>query len=392
MHYNFDEIIDRSQNFSVKYDERWKKFGTQDVIPLWLADMDFKTAQPIINALITRAAQGIFGYVSKPASYLEAYSQWQSRRHGWDVSPDLMSFCPGVVPALAALIQQFSEPGDEIMIQTPGYPEFDEVIRAWGRKTLAVPLAEDRGRYTVDFGKMAETLKRRPSFFILCSPHNPVGRVWTSEELTEMLRFCLEAGVLLISDEIHSDLVFKGYRHIPTASLSPEAAEITITCLSTTKTFNLAGLQASTTVFPNYKYKERFDYWWRNMDIHRNNCFSLVAMEAALRHGEEWLTQLLSYLEGNLDFIRDYCAKNILQIKPNRPEGTYLVWLDCRALGLNDTKLSQFMVKKAGLGLNNGLAFGLGGEGFMRLNAACPRSLLAQALAQLKAAVAELPS
>ena len=387
MQYAFDQVIDRSDNYASKYDERTKKFGTQDVLPLWVADMDFKTAQPIIDALSNRAQQGIFGYTSRPDSYFEAVCDWQLRRNGWKIDRSLVSFSTGVVPALSAIVHQFSNPGDKILIQTPVYPEFEDSIRAWNRELLVSSLVEKGGVYTVDFEEFEQALRQRPKFFILCSPHNPVGRVWTREELLQMCQLCVKHGVRIVSDEIHSDLLLWGNKHIPTATLSQEIAASTITCISGTKTFNLAGLQASTTVFPNAADKELFDKFWRNLDILRNNCFSLVAMEAAFRHGEEWLTQLLTYLEGNIRFIHDTCAQHIPTIKPNIPESTYLIWLDCRSLGMSDAALAEFMVKKAQLGMNSGASFGKGGEGYMRLNAACPRSVLEQAMEQLTAAV-----
>jgi cystathionine beta-lyase len=387
MLYDFDKVIDRSNNYASKYDERTKKFGTQDVLPLWVADMDFKTAQPIIDALVDRAHQGIFGYTSRPDSYFDAICDWQQRRHGWRINKSWVSFSTGVVPTLSAIVHQFSEPGDKILIQTPVYPEFEDSIRAWNRELLVSPLLEKGGVYTVDFDQFEQALRQQPKCFILCSPHNPVGRVWTREELLQMCRLCVKYGVRIVSDEIHSDLVMWGNKHIPTATLSDEIAAATIACISGTKTFNLAGLQASTTVVANAKDKDHFDKFWKNLAIHRNNCFSLVAMEAAFRHGEEWLTQLLAYLEGNIRFVHDTCAQQIPAIKPNIPESTYLIWLDCRGLGMSDAELADFMIKKARLGMNSGASFGKGGEGYMRLNAACPRSVLAQALTQLRTAV-----
>lgn len=387
MQYDFDQIIDRSNNYAAKYDERINKFGTADVMPLWVADMDFKIAQPIIDALVDRAQQGIFGYTHRPGSYFEAICDWQERRNGWRIDRSLVSFSLGVVPAISAVIHQFTQEGDKVLIQTPVYPEFEDSIRAWNRELLVNQLLEKDGVYSVDFERFEEALRQRPKLFILCSPHNPVGRVWTREELLQMCGLCVKYGVRILSDEIHSDLLLWGNRHIPTATLSDEIAAAAITCISGTKTFNLAGLQASTNVFANAADKEHYDDFWKKLDIHRNNCFSLVAMEAAFRHGEEWLTQLLAYLEGNVRFVHDACKREIPGIKANLPESTYLVWLDCRELGLNDAELADFMVKKARLGMNSGISFGKGGEGYMRLNAACPRSMLKQAVEQLRAAV-----
>ena len=389
MKYNFDEIIDRGGNRSAKYDERAKKFGTADVIPLWVADMDFRTAQPIIDACVSKAEEGIWGYTSRPDSYFQAVQQWEQRRKGWTPDVSLMSWSLGVVPALSSIVRLFSGDGDKILIQTPVYSEFYDVAEAWGREVVENPLVETDGKWSIDFDDFAEKVKQC-RIFLLCNPQNPVGRVWKPEELRKMAELCVESGTLLVSDEIHSDLIFHGKRHTPTASLSPEIAANTITCVSATKTFNLAGLQASTTIFPNKDMKRAFEEFWGRMDIRRNNAFSCVAMEAAYREGEEWLDQLLPYISGNFDYICDFCAKNIPQIKPNRPDATYLMWLDCRALSMTNEELRDFFIHKAQLGLNEGYTFGHSLAGFMRLNAACPRSTLEKAMRQLKAAVDSL--
>lgn len=389
MKYNFDEIIDRGGNRSAKYDERAKKFGTADVIPLWVADMDFRTAQPIIDACVSKAEEGIWGYTSRPDSYFQAVQQWEQRRKGWTPDISLMSWSLGVVPALSSIVRLFSGDGDKILIQTPVYSEFYDVAEAWGREVVENPLVETDGKWSIDFDDFAEKVKQC-RIFLLCNPQNPVGRVWEPEELRKMAELCVESGTLLVSDEIHSDLIFHGKRHTPTASLSPEIAANTITCVSATKTFNLAGLQASTTIFPNKDMKRAFEEFWGRMDIRRNNAFSCVAMEAAYREGEEWLDQLLPYISGNFDYICDFCVKNIPQIKPNRPDATYLMWLDCRALSMTNEELRDFFIHKAQLGLNEGYTFGHSLAGFMRLNAACPRSTLEKAMRQLKAAVDSL--
>lgn len=390
MQYDFDMIMDRSDNNSAKYDERLKKFGTADVLPLWVADMDFKTAQPIIDALEKKARQGIFGYTSRPSSYYEALAGWQQRRNGVSLDTNLLSFSPGVVPTLSAIVHQFSEPGDMVLIQSPVYQEFEDAVNAWDRKVLNCQLVEKDGEYTIDFNAFEAALKKGPRLFILCHPHNPVGRVWKNEELTRMAELCIRYGVLMVSDEIHSDLMLWGNKHRPLASFSKEIAAKTITCLSATKTFNLAGLQASAVLFPDTGMKDHFEKFWRNLDIMRNNSFSVVAMEAAWSHGDEWLDQLLPYLEGNMLFVRDFCKERIAGVKANLPQCTYLIWLDCRGLGMADAELERFMVKKAGLGMNLGSTFGPGGEGHMRLNAACPRSVLQQAMENLEKAVATL--
>ena len=386
MKYNFDEVIDRNKNRSAKYDEREKKFGSSQVIPLWIADMGFRTAEPVIEAARRKADEGIWGYTSRPDSYYDAVCGWQRRRNGWEIDRSLLSFALGVVPAMSSMVNIFTEPEDKVLIQTPVYSEFYDVTESWGRQVVESPLVEKDWAWSidwVDFEKKAGEAK----LFFLCSPHNPLGIVWTREDLVRMCEICMEKGVLIVSDEIHSDLIFHGKKHIPTASLSAEIGAHVITCMSATKTFNLAGLQAASILFPNKELKAKYDKFWFNLDIHRNNAFSSVIMEAAYNEGEEWLEQLLAYLSENFDFIRDYCREHIPQIKPNVPDATYLVWLDCRDLGMSNEELRAFMIEKAGLGLNEGWSFGRSLSGYMRLNAACPRSVLKKALDQLAAAV-----
>ena len=389
MKYDFDAIVDRSENRSAKYDERIKKFGTSDVIPLWIADMDFRTAQPIIDALKARADQGLWGYTARPESYFQAVADWQRRRNGWTIDTSLMSYCLGVVQSIAAAVRLFTPEGGSVLIQTPVYSEFYDMTEAAGRKVVECPFREQEGRWTMDWGEFEEKL-RRCDMFLLCNPHNPLGIVWTAEELRRMAELCMKYHVVMFSDEIHSDLIFHGKKHTPVAALSPEIARYVITGISGTKTFNLAGLQASTVVFPDRHKKWVFDNFWRSMDIHRNNAFSLTAMETAFREGEEWLDQLLPYLSANFDYVVDYCKTRIPQIKTYAPDATYLMWLDCRGLGLDDQELRTFMIEKAGLGLNEGYYFGRSLSGFMRLNAACPRATLEKAMGQLEQAVRAL--
>lgn len=387
MKYNFDEPIDRSNNFSAKYDEIGKKFGKKDLIPMWIADMDLKTAQPIVDAIAKRNEQGIFGYTTRPDSYFEAVCQWQKEHNGYEFDQSLAAFAVGVVPAICTVIREFTEPGQEVMFFSPVYSEFYDSVEKWGRKVLAVSLKETDGYYEIDYETFEEAAKRRPAFMIMCNPHNPVGRSWTREELKTVGNICLKYHIPIISDEIHSDLILYGNRHTVMAGISKELADITITCTSATKTFNLAGLQAATIFFPNHEMKNKYEKFWFSLDVHRNNCFSLVAVEAAFRCGGEWLTQLLEYIEGNIDFAAEYLKANIPEIHFRKPECTYMIWLDCRDLGLKGDELPKFIVEKAGLALNDGRSFGTEGEGFMRMNIACPRSTLVKALEQLKAAV-----
>ena len=386
MTYHFDQVVNRENTYAAKYDERMKNFGREDVIPLWIADMDFVTAQPIVDALTRRAKEGIWGYTSRPDSYFEAICDWQERRNGWRPDPACCSYALGVIPAIGSMIQYMTKPGDKVLIQSPVYGDFYDITRDNNREIVECPFREEGDSWVMDFTLFEEKVKDC-AMFLLCNPHNPLGRVWTRQELESMVEICRRHNVIIISDEIHSDLVF-GKGHIPTASLSPEAAAYVITCISGTKTFNMAGLQASTTVFPTVEQKQAFDRFWRNLEIHRNNAFSLIAMETAFREGEEWLEQLKEYLMGNFHFVKDYIDANIPGIKTSIPEATYLMWLDCRGLGMSQEDLVSFMINEAGLGLSNGRGFGL--DGFMRLNAACARSVLEQAMKQLEDAVKSL--
>ncbi|MGP1455847.1 MAG: MalY/PatB family protein [Treponema sp.] len=390
MKYDFDEIIDHAANFSAKVEEAYLHYGTNEVIPLWIADMDFKTAQPIIDAIIDRAHQGIFGYTFRPDEYFNAIADWQNRRNNYSPDTALMAFAPGVVPAMRLLLQLFSTEQNRMMITTPVYHPFTNIVLNTNRTLVNVPLVTENGVYKMNFQAIEAEFKKGITFFIFCNPHNPVGRVWTKKELETLTSLCVKYKVKIISDEIHSDLIFSGYRHIPTASISKKVEKITYTLIAPSKTFNLAGLQAATIIFPNAEEKKQYVAHIKAMDIARNNCFSLVATIAAYRKGEEWLNQVIEYIHGNMEFISEYCKNNIPLLKPNRPEATYLCWIDARALQMNDDELKRFMVEKAGLALGSGRAFGEGGSGFVRLNAATSRQVIEKALMQLTAAINNL--
>lgn len=391
MMYDFDKIIDRKNNHSTKYNELMQKFGVDDIIPLWIADMDFATAEPVVRALKEKADHGIFGYVYRPDEYFDSFIRWQKRRYGWEVKKELLSFSIGIVPALGALIRQFSEKGDKILIQTPVYSEFYDINHDNERTVIENRFIERDGVYTPDFKDLEEKLKEKPKLLIFCNPQNPIGHVWSYEELKTIGDLCVKYNVPVISDEIHSDLTLWNNRHIPMASVSEEIRKNTITCTSTGKAFNVAGLQCATIVFNSLEEKKKFDRFWKDLEIHRNSPFNLVATMAAYTdEGEEYLIQLKKYLEDNIMFVHNYLKENIPQIKSNIPQATYLVWLDCRDLKLSQPDLEEFMLKKAKLGLNPGRVFQKGLEGFMRLNTACPRSVLEKAMKQLKEAVDNL--
>ncbi|MEA4966146.1 MAG: MalY/PatB family protein [Oscillospiraceae bacterium] len=390
MIYNFDEIIDRNGTDSLKYDERDKAFGDGSVLPLWVADMDFRAAKPIQDACRARAEHGIFGYVAKSESFFDAARAFALRRHGWEIEPGTIAIAPGVVPSLSELVREFTAPGDRVLIQTPVYPEFYDVIECWeGREVLESPLiCNEDGSYDMDFADFEEKLRQGPKLFLLCNPQNPVGRIWRREELERLCSLCVRYGVPVVSDEIHGDLELFGKQYVPVGTLSEAIRANTIVCFSATKTFNLAGLQTNCTVFQRKDWQKRFERSWKNYEIHRNNCFGMAAMRAAWQEGDEWLTQLCAYLSDNVTFVHDYLEANIPQIHMHLPEATYLCWLDCRELGLTGDALGRFFVEKAHVGLSDGRGFQRGLEGYLRLNAACPRSVLQTALEQIKAAIA----
>ena len=391
MKFDFDKVVDRHGTKCLKYDFAKERGRSDDMLPLWVADMDFRLPDEILDEFHKRIDHGIFGYTDPLDEYFAAMNHWFSTRYGYTIEPEWVTLGAGIVYALGTSVRAFTEEGDAMMVMQPVYYPFREVIEDNGRIFVNNQLHYEDGKYTIDFEDFEKQVKDPAvKLFILCNPHNPLGRVWSQDELSKMLTLCFENDVQVVSDEIHSDLIFHGKKHIPAAIVVPEAADKVITCISVTKTFNLAGLQASTTVFPNLEMKKKFDGYWGGMDIHRNNAFSSVAMEAALNEGEEWLEQLLAYISGNLDYICDYFEKKIPLIKANMPDATYLVWLDCRALHMDNEELKDFMIHKAGLGLNDGSSFTRTMNGFMRLNAACPRAVLEKALKQLEDAVNSL--
>ena len=386
--YDFDKVIDRSKNYSSKWDELGKMYGRDDLLPLWVADMDFMSPKPVIEAIEARAKQGIYGYTSKPESYFESVARWMKKRHDWDVKTDWMIFSPGVVPALSFIVNALTHPGDKILVQSPVYYPFFKVIENNGRRVVNNPLLFNDGRYTMDFDDLEEKVKDpQVKLLFLCSPHNPVGRVWTEEELKKLGRICIDNNILIISDEIHQDILYPGVKHTPFASISEEFALNSITCTAPSKTFNLAGLQTSSIVIPNKIYYDVYKNFMTGIHLLRNNAFGLVALEAAYTYGEEWLDQFLEYLDGNLKTLSEGIEKDIPQIKIIKPEGTYLVWMNCRELGFDSKHLSDFMINKARLALDDGYWFGTGGEGFQRINLACPRAYVNEALTRLKKAV-----
>ena len=389
--YNFDEIIDRSQTDSVKWSINDQIFGKKDVLPMWIADMDFRSPEPVVRALTERAKQGVFGYTTRSDSYYLSIINWLQKRHGWETNRSWQVTTPGVVPGLIAALLAFTQPGDKVVIQPPVYYPFFKIIINNGRQVIENTLIERDGYYTMDFEQLAQQLSDpRVRMMILCSPHNPTGRVWSREELAQLSELCLRHAVLLVSDEIHSDLVFSESKHTPVPLISSEIAQNSISLFAPSKTFNLAGLHTAVVIIPNPALRDRYSQMIDNLGIGGSPIFGLVGLETAYREGEEWLSQLLIYLEGNMALLEEFIQSKIPKIRVRKPEGTYLVWLDCRSLGLSREELKKFIIHRAGLGLNEGGVFGKTGEGFMRLNAGCPRAVLKQGLEQLASAVRSL--
>lgn len=385
--YNFDELVDRTNTNCIKYDGRQMFFGTEDVLPLWVADMDFKTPDFIINALKERLEHEVLGYTFRDDSYAASITNWLEKRHAWKVEKEWLSFSPGVVAGLTLAIEAFSKPGDEVIVQPPVYFPFFDSVKGTGRKMVENPLKLENGRYTFDLEDLKQKITSETKLLLLCNPQNPGGMVWTREELEALTAICLENKVLIISDEIHSDLVFEGHKHIPLPTISEEVAQSCVVCMAGSKTFNIAGLTTSFVVIPNKRLLARYERELKVPHLHMGNIFGSVALETAYREGEAWLEQMLVYLQENMQLVRTYLKENLPQVVPMEPEATYLVWLDFNALGLSDEELNERLLK-AGVGLNRGVQFGKQGGGYMRINIGCQRSTLLQALECIKAAFA----
>lgn len=386
MNYNFDEIIDRTGTNCEKYDSRETIFGNADVIPLWVADTDFRTPDFIVSAVRDRAEHEIYGYPIKPDSYYESIKNWMGRRHQWEIDKTWIEYSPNVVIGLASLILSLTKPGDKIVVQPPVYFPFFHVVEGNGRIMIENQLVEKQGRYHFDLDDLKAKIDDDTKMLILCNPHNPGGMVWSKEELTELGNICLKKNVIVVSDEIHADLIYSGYKHVPFASISEEFAQNSITTMSASKTFNIAGLTSAFMVVPNRKLRHEYQKFMRATHISSGNFFGLVATEAALTYGDEWLGQLLAYLEGNLNYISAYLKENLPKVKVMQPEGTYLLWIDLSGLSIDAKKAFNKLVD-AGVGLSPGHLFGKGGESFVRLNMGCPRSILVEAMQKMKEAL-----
>ena len=390
MKYNFDEIINRENTNCLKYDLRKKYFGDENVFPLWVADMDFASPGFIQEAIIERARHPIYGYTFPPDEFYNSITSWMQRRHGWTIKNEWISYTPGVVPALNLAIQAFTIPGDKVIVQPPVYFPFFSSVKDNKRELVYNQLIIKNGNYEMDFDDLERKIDGRTKLILLCHPHNPAGRVWKTEDLLRLVRICEKNGIIIVSDEIHSDLMLHGNRHVPLAAVSDSASKISITCIAPSKTFNLAGLSSSALIIPEGKLKRAFDREIDRLHLRMGNIFGITAMQAAYEKGDEWLGQLLAYLDGNIDLIAGFFHERIPEVKVFIPEATYMVWLDFSGLGLSDADLRKFIISEAGLGLNDGPSFGPGGTGFQRLNFALPREKLVHALEILEKAVRTL--
>jgi cystathionine beta-lyase len=390
MNYDFDSVINRENTDSVKYDLRKMFFGKEDVIPMWVADMDFRTPQFILDAIAKRLEHPILGYSFRNEDYYDAITQWLKRRHDWDVKKEWILFSPGVVPALNMSVLAFTRPRAKVIIQPPVYTPFFSAVKDNGRSILLNKLIKGEKRYEIDFADLQNKCSKGATMILISNPHNPGGMAWTTEELKEVAKICMRFGVIIVSDEIHCDLVNRGYKHTVLASISKKIATQTVTMVAASKTFNLAGLSTASVIISDPGLRRNYNRILQTLHLDFGNLFGPVATMAAYRHGEEWLNELLDYIHENINVLQNYLQQNIPQIKMMRPEATYMAWLDCSDLKMTSKELRHLFIEKAGLGLNQGIDFGKAGLGFMRINLACPRQVLLKALDQLKLAVGEL--
>lgn len=387
MKYNFDEIIDRNQTDAIKIERCKALFGTENVLPLWVADMDFRTPDFIIDAVKQRCDHPVFGYSKLPKGFIPALTGWIQQLHNWTVKPEWIGFLPGIVSGIAFAVDAYTQTSDEIIIQPPVYYPFIQVVQKAKRNLVYNQLKEVNGKFEMDFEDLEQKITANTRMFILCNPHNPGGRAWDAKTLERLAEICAKHNIIVISDEIHSDLVLHGRPHTPFATVSAAAADISLTFMAPTKTFNMPGLVSSSYIIPNPELRKQYAEYLEKIEQAGGNIFAYVATQAAYEQGAEWRKQMLEYVEENIDFVVDFLKTNIPQIKPMIPEATYLIWLDGSELGMSTDELFRFFVDKAGLGLNKGTVFGPGGECHLRLNAACPRSVLEKAMNQLLSAV-----
>ena len=388
MTYNFDRIIDRSGTGDLKHSVLQERYGRSDLLPLWVADMDFETPPFITDALRRRLDHSLFGYTVVPDELWTTVRQWIRDHHQWDVRREWLTYIPGIVKGIGMAVNVFSQPGDKVIIQPPVYHPFRITPQGNGRQVVYNPLRPTPdGSYDMDFEQLAQVTDERCKLLILSNPHNPAGLCWPADTLRRLARFCHDRHIVVLSDEIHCDMALFGHRHVPFATVSDEAAQVSITFGAPSKTFNIAGIVSSYAIVPNDTLRRRFYTWLEANELNDPPLVSPIATIAAYQHGEEWRRQMLAYVEDNIRFLEDYCHDHLPLIRPLRPQASFLVWLDCRALGLSHDALVDLFVRRARLALNDGAMFGPGGDGFMRLNVGTPRALLHQALLQLTRAL-----
>lgn len=386
--YDFNKIIDRSGSGAIKFDCVEKIFGKEGLTPMWVADMDFETPDFIVDALKKRLEHPIFGYTCEPEDYRSSICNWILSHHSWKVETQWLTYIPGIVKGIGLAINALLEKGDKIIIQPPVYHPFRHVSQKNGHEVVFNPLRElPDGNYEMDFENLEQVCDKDCKMLIMSNPHNPAGVVWSRETLERLAEFCHSRGIIVISDEIHCDMALFGNKHIPFASVSEKAASCSITFGAPSKTFNIAGIISSYAIVPNADLRNRFYSWLDANELGSAPLFSYIATIEAFRHGEEWRKQMLSYVEENIEFVISFCQERIPQIKALRPQASFLIWLDCRELGLDHDSLVLLFIDKAGLALNDGEMFNPGGQGFMRLNVGTPRAILHSALKSLETAV-----
>lgn len=389
--YDFDKIVDRTGSGDLKHEVLAERYGRADLLPLWVADMDFETPEFITDALRRRLEHSLFGYTVEPKDYWPTVQKWIKDHHGWDVKREWLSYIPGIVKGIGMVINVFTKPDEKVIIQPPVYHPFRLTPEGNGREVVYNPLKENSdGSYSMDFDNLEEVADDKCKVLILSNPHNPAGIVWDKDTLARLAEFCYDHNILVISDEIHCDMALWGNTHVPFATASDNAAQCSITFGAPSKTFNIAGIVSSYSIIPNDEIRNRFYTWLAVNELNEAPMFSPIATIAAFKNGEQWRKAMLHYVEQNIIFMEEYCKTHLPKIKPLRPEASFLVWLDCRALGLNHEQLIDLFVNKAHLALNDGEMFGKGGAGFMRVNVGTPRPILTKALEQLTKAVAEI--
>ena len=387
----FDEPINRLSTGSEKWDALEEIFGVADALPMWVADMDFAAPPSVIEALQTRMEHGIFGYTVRTDAYHEALRGWMERRHNWKINDDWVVFTPGIVPALSIAVQRFTAPGDAVVIQTPVYAPFYEVVRGQDRELMTNPLRFEDGRYSMDLDHLESCLQTgRVKLLILCSPHNPVGRVWSREELEGLAALCVQYNVTVVSDEIHADLVHQRGTHTPLSQVSEAIADLSIICTAPSKTFNIPGLCTSNIIIPNASLRASFAQGVKTMGLASISTLGAIATEAAYNGAEQWLDDCLAYIRGNMEYVQEYASKHMPDVGIDLPEATYLLWMDFSKLGVPQEELVRLLLNEAGLALNDGTVFGSEGTGYMRMNVACPRSTVEEAMRRLSLMVNQL--